>query len=216
MSVSTEEILIRASSSSFSIRCLTRLRSSTRSNRARARSRTWRIGSAGTSEGVTIERSASLASHTDQRPRAPRKRRRRAGSPAHSFHASAAPPPGTWELIGDSVRAADRRTSLPIDNTETARDPLLWLRGDRVALGSFTRDLVEDYWRWEQAPQVIIGYGRQIRNPWKPASQATSPKPAAWPSKPASPSTTSPQTASPALSAPLRCTSTTTYAPPST
>jgi putative transposase len=31
----------------------------------------------------------------------PRKRRRRAGNPAHSFHASAAPPPGTWGLIRD-------------------------------------------------------------------------------------------------------------------
>jgi RimJ/RimL family protein N-acetyltransferase len=50
---------------------------------------------------------------------------------------------------------------LSLDNTETARDPLLWLRGDRVALGPFTRELVEDYWRWEQDPQVIIGYGRQ-------------------------------------------------------
>ncbi len=50
---------------------------------------------------------------------------------------------------------------MTIDNTETVCDPLLWLRGDRVALGPFTRDLVEDYWRWEQDPQVIIGYGRQ-------------------------------------------------------
>ncbi|MGH3814374.1 MAG: GNAT family N-acetyltransferase [Pseudonocardiaceae bacterium] len=50
---------------------------------------------------------------------------------------------------------------MSVDNTETARDPLLWLRGDRVALGPFTRELVEDYWRWEQDPQVIIGYGRQ-------------------------------------------------------
>ena len=63
-SVSTEEILIRASSSSFSIRCLTRVRSSTRSKRARARSRTRRIGSAGTSDGDSIDRSASFASHT--------------------------------------------------------------------------------------------------------------------------------------------------------
>lgn len=47
------------------------------------------------------------------------------------------------------------------DTPETGRDPLLWLRGKRVALGPFTRDLVEDYWRWEQDPEVIIGYGRQ-------------------------------------------------------
>jgi len=43
----------------------------------------------------------------------------------------------------------------------TVRDPLLWLRGRQVALGPFTRELVADYWRWEQDPQVIIGYGRQ-------------------------------------------------------
>src|SRR2546423_8953079 len=36
---------------------------------------------------------------TDQRPQAPRKRRRRAGSPTHSFHAGAATPLGTWGLI---------------------------------------------------------------------------------------------------------------------
>lgn len=47
-------------------------------------------------------------------------------------------------------------------NTDTTTDtPLLWLRGQRAALGPFTRDLVEHYWRWEQDPQVIIGYGRQ-------------------------------------------------------
>lgn len=47
------------------------------------------------------------------------------------------------------------------DTSDTTRTPLLWLRGERVALGPFTRDLVEDYWRWEQDPKVIIGYGRQ-------------------------------------------------------
>jgi hypothetical protein len=36
---------------------------------------------------------------------------------------------------------------LSTDNTEAARDPLLWLRGKHVALGPFTRELVEDYWR---------------------------------------------------------------------
>jgi len=50
---------------------------------------------------------------------------------------------------------------LTTDTPGTGRDPLLWLRGARAALGPFTRDLVEDYWRWEQDPQVIIGYGRQ-------------------------------------------------------
>ena len=47
------------------------------------------------------------------------------------------------------------------DPSGTDRNPLLWLRGERAALGPFTRELVEDYWRWEQDPQVIIGYGRQ-------------------------------------------------------
>lgn len=47
------------------------------------------------------------------------------------------------------------------DTHGTIGDPLLWLRGARIALGPFTRELVEDYWRWEQDPQVIIGYGRQ-------------------------------------------------------
>ncbi|MGH3851964.1 MAG: GNAT family N-acetyltransferase [Pseudonocardiaceae bacterium] len=51
--------------------------------------------------------------------------------------------------------------SLSIDDAEAARDPLLWLRGEHVALGPFTRELVKDYWRWEQDPRVIIGYGRQ-------------------------------------------------------
>lgn len=47
--------------------------------------------------------------------------------------------------------------------TSTTPDagPLLWLRGERAALGPFSRDLVERYWRWEQDPQALIGYGRQ-------------------------------------------------------
>ncbi|MGQ0773396.1 MAG: GNAT family N-acetyltransferase [Pseudonocardiales bacterium] len=40
-------------------------------------------------------------------------------------------------------------------------EPLLWLRGQKTALGPFTRELVEKYWEWEQDPRVIIGYGRQ-------------------------------------------------------
>jgi diamine N-acetyltransferase len=46
-------------------------------------------------------------------------------------------------------------------NIEPSDGPLLWLRGERVALGPFSRDLIHDYWRWEQDPQVVIGYGRQ-------------------------------------------------------
>jgi hypothetical protein len=57
MSDSTEEIFTKASSRSFSMRCLTRVRSPTRSKQARARSRTRRIGSAGTKDADTIDRS---------------------------------------------------------------------------------------------------------------------------------------------------------------
>ena len=46
-------------------------------------------------------------------------------------------------------------------STEQADEPLLWLRGERAALGPYTRDLIAEYWRWEQDPQVIVGYGRQ-------------------------------------------------------
>src|SRR5437879_3070755 len=44
---------------------------------------------------------------------------------------------------------------------EPAGGPLLWLRGQRAALGPFIRELVSDYWRWEQDPRVVVGYGRQ-------------------------------------------------------
>jgi diamine N-acetyltransferase len=40
-------------------------------------------------------------------------------------------------------------------------EPVLWLRGAKVALGPFERRLVEQYWRWEQDPRVVIGEGRQ-------------------------------------------------------
>ena len=39
--------------------------------------------------------------------------------------------------------------------------PLLWLRGQRAALGPFTRALAELYWQWENEPAVIAGMGRQ-------------------------------------------------------
>jgi len=42
-------------------------------------------------------------------------------------------------------------------NTET----LLWLTGDKAALGPYDPDLVESYWRWENDPRVRIGYGQQ-------------------------------------------------------
>ena len=42
-----------------------------------------------------------------------------------------------------------------------ATTPLLWMRGERTALGPFTRDLAELYWQWENEPAVIAGMGRQ-------------------------------------------------------
>lgn len=46
-------------------------------------------------------------------------------------------------------------------SSDSAASHLLWLRGERAGLGPFTRDLVEHYWRWEQEPQSLVGYGRQ-------------------------------------------------------
>lgn len=40
--------------------------------------------------------------------------------------------------------------------------PLLWLRGDIAALGPARADLVPEYWRWENDPGTILGYGKQI------------------------------------------------------
>lgn len=47
------------------------------------------------------------------------------------------------------------------DSPESTPEPLLWLLGQKAALGPFRRELVEKYWEWEQDPRVIIGYGRQ-------------------------------------------------------
>src|SRR5438067_11834815 len=40
--------------------------------------------------------------------------------------------------------------------------PLIWLHGQRVGLGPYVRELIEDYWRWENDPKTILGFGRQI------------------------------------------------------
>ncbi|MFF2374904.1 GNAT family N-acetyltransferase [Streptomyces xiamenensis] len=39
--------------------------------------------------------------------------------------------------------------------------PILWARNETCGLGPYRTDLVETYWRWEQDPAVMIGYGRQ-------------------------------------------------------
>ena len=59
----TEVILTMASSSSFSSRCRTRVRSWTRSVRARVKSRTARIAAGGTNDGRSIPHWVSRASH---------------------------------------------------------------------------------------------------------------------------------------------------------
>ncbi|MGH3828613.1 MAG: GNAT family N-acetyltransferase [Pseudonocardiaceae bacterium] len=41
-------------------------------------------------------------------------------------------------------------------------EPTLWLRGERVALGPTRAELIEEYWRWENDPVAINGYGRQV------------------------------------------------------
>ncbi|WP_369357887.1 GNAT family N-acetyltransferase [Streptomyces sp. cg2] len=43
----------------------------------------------------------------------------------------------------------------------TGSDPILWIGTDTCALGPYRADLVETYWRWEQDPALLVGYGRQ-------------------------------------------------------
>ncbi|MEU8954903.1 GNAT family protein [Streptomyces sp. NPDC048518] len=43
----------------------------------------------------------------------------------------------------------------------TSPEPTLWLSTDTCALGPYRADLVETYWRWEQDPALLVGYGRQ-------------------------------------------------------
>lgn len=43
----------------------------------------------------------------------------------------------------------------------TSSDPILWIGTDTCALGPYRADLVETYWRWEQDPTLLVGYGRQ-------------------------------------------------------
>ncbi|WP_413787824.1 GNAT family N-acetyltransferase [Streptomyces platensis] len=38
---------------------------------------------------------------------------------------------------------------------------MLWIGTDTCALGPYRADLVETYWRWEQDPTLLVGYGRQ-------------------------------------------------------
>jgi RimJ/RimL family protein N-acetyltransferase len=43
----------------------------------------------------------------------------------------------------------------------TSPEPLLWIGTESCALGAYRADLVESYWRWEQDPGLLVGYGRQ-------------------------------------------------------
>ncbi|MEV3948580.1 MULTISPECIES: GNAT family N-acetyltransferase [Streptomyces] len=37
----------------------------------------------------------------------------------------------------------------------------MWVHDDLCGLGPYRADLVERYWRWEQDPASLVGYGRQ-------------------------------------------------------
>ncbi|MFE7558354.1 GNAT family N-acetyltransferase [Kitasatospora sp. NPDC057500] len=43
----------------------------------------------------------------------------------------------------------------------TGTEPIIWIRDGVCGLGPYRADLVETYWRWEQDPAVLVGYGRQ-------------------------------------------------------
>ncbi|MGH3827387.1 MAG: GNAT family N-acetyltransferase [Pseudonocardiaceae bacterium] len=47
-----------------------------------------------------------------------------------------------------------------MENDSTA-EAILWLRGEKVGLGPFSRDLVPHCWRWESEPRALLGYGQQ-------------------------------------------------------
>lgn len=47
----------------------------------------------------------------------------------------------------------------PTIATET--DPIIWIHDSVCGLGPYRADLVETYWRWEQDPALLVGYGRQ-------------------------------------------------------
>ncbi|GAB2500710.1 GNAT family N-acetyltransferase [Nocardiopsis aegyptia] len=48
--------------------------------------------------------------------------------------------------------------------------PLLWAETGGVALGPLRGDLAREYWRWENDPGAVLGYGRQV--PESPESRA--------------------------------------------
>jgi RimJ/RimL family protein N-acetyltransferase len=40
--------------------------------------------------------------------------------------------------------------------------PVLWAETSGVALGPLRADLAREYWRWENDPGAVLGYGRQV------------------------------------------------------
>lgn len=105
---------------------------------------------------------------------------------------------------------------MSINNTQTAHDPLLWLRGNRAALGPFARELVEDYWRWAQDPRVIIGPGRQTPESLEARIAGYEAQARSMANQTRFTVYDLPLTMRPARWEPPRCASTTTCAPPST
>ena len=66
----------------------------------------------------------------------------------------------TLTTSNDHTTTPDPGGAVQSDSTAAAA-PLLWMRGERTALGPFTRELAELYWQWENEPAVIAGMGRQ-------------------------------------------------------
>lgn len=65
--------------------------------------------------------------------------------------------------MGDSLRSC---ASHPVGRrgkeTDVTYEPVLCLRGEQVALGPTHAELLEEYWRWENDPVTVNGYGRQV------------------------------------------------------
>jgi RimJ/RimL family protein N-acetyltransferase len=44
--------------------------------------------------------------------------------------------------------------------TNEYRSHPIWLKSEQVGLGPYVHDFVQDYWRWENDPGTILGFGR--------------------------------------------------------
>jgi diamine N-acetyltransferase len=59
------------------------------------------------------------------------------------------------------IKISEKASTEGTFDRSSSADPILWLRGERVGLGPFLKNLVPSYWRWETDPHALLGYGQQ-------------------------------------------------------